>query len=106
MRENVQDAGHQIKVEYESREGDVEKTKADLVIGADGPSSSLRKIFLPDVQRKYVGYVAWRGTVPESEATAVAQKAFVGTFTFLHAPGTQILSYVIPGENGSFEPGK
>ena len=75
-------------------------------IGADGPSSSLRKIFLPDVQRKYVGYVAWRGTVPESEATAVAQKVFVETFTFFHAPGTQILSYVIPGENGSFEPGK
>ncbi|KAK3168345.1 hypothetical protein OEA41_004792 [Lepraria neglecta] len=51
-------------------------------------------------------YEAWRGTVPESEATAAAQKAFVETFTFFHAPGTQILSYVIPGENGSLEPGK
>ena len=50
--------------------------------------------------------MAWRGTVPESEATAAAQKAFVETFTFFHAPGTQILSYVILGENGSLEPGK
>ena len=103
---NVRDAGQQVEVEYEGREGSSEKTTADVVIGADGPSSSLRKLFLPEVQRKYAGYVAWRGTVPESEATDAAQKTFVETFTFFHAPGTQILSYVIPGENGSLEPGK
>jgi len=61
---------------------------------------------LPEVERKYVGYVAWRETVLESEATAAAQKAFIETFTFYHSAGVQILSYVIPGENGSLGPGK
>ena len=103
---DVRDAGDKVEVEYEGREGNLEKTVADLVIGADGPSSTLRKILLPDVKRKYAGYVAWRGTVPEQEASLAAQKAFVETFTFYHAPGTQILSYVIPGENGALEPGK
>ena len=103
---HIRDTGQKVEVEYECREGKVEKTTADMVIGADGPSSTLRSILLPDVQRKYAGYVAWRGTVPENEASIAAQKAFVETFTFYHAPGTQILSYVIPGENGSLEPGK
>ena len=103
---DVHDTGDKIEVEHQDREGNIEKTVADLVIGADGPSSTLRKILLPDVQRMYAGYVAWRGTVPEREASLVAQKAFVETFTFHHASGMQILAYVIPGENGALEPGK
>lgn len=102
---NVWDTGDKVEVEYEGRVGNSEKIIADLVVGADGPSSTLRKILLPDVQRKYAGYVAWRGTVREREASLAAQKAFVETFTFYHAPGTQILAYIIPGENGALEPG-
>lgn len=103
---NVKDLGEQVEVEYEDKRGKAGTTVADLVIGADGPSSTLRKILLPDVKRDYAGYVAWRGTVPEQEASPAVKGTFVDKFTFYHSRGTQILAYAIPGGNGSLEPGK
>ena len=38
--------------------------QADLVIAADGSRSRVREIVQPGLQREYLGYVAWRGTVP------------------------------------------
>lgn len=106
MVKNVKDLREQVEIEYEDRRGKVDTTTADLVIGADGPNSTIRKILLPDVKRNYAGYVAWRGTVLEKEASPTAKGTFVDTFTFYHSRGTQILAYVIPGENGSLESGK
>jgi 2-polyprenyl-6-methoxyphenol hydroxylase-like FAD-dependent oxidoreductase len=40
--------------------------EANIVIGADGASSTVRRLLLPEVDRTYAGYVAWRGTVKES----------------------------------------
>lgn len=79
---------------------------ADRLIGADGPSSIIRSLFAPDVQRTYAGYCALRGTVPEQEASAEARETFVERFTFYHGPGVQILAYLIPGVNGTVEPGQ
>ena len=77
-----------------------------LLLAADGPSSTLRRHLLPDVKREYTGYVAWRGTVNESNLSESTRSTFVEKFTFFHAPGLQILSYTIPGENGTLEPGQ
>ena len=92
--------------DYEDKSGKVDTMTADLVIGADGPSSTLRRILIPDVKRNYAGYVAWRGTVPEQGASVGAKETFVDESTFYHSRGTQILAYAIPGENGSLEPGE
>ena len=78
----------------------------DLVIAADGGSSTVRRLLHPDTKRTYVGYVAWRGTVPETELSAPATEVFSEKFTFFHSDGNQILGYLIPGENGTLEPGK
>ena len=37
----------------------------DMVVVADGATSSMRGILMPDVKREYTGYMCWRGTVPE-----------------------------------------
>jgi len=81
-----------VEVEYEGEEGKTEKEKADMVLAADGPSSTIRKLLLPQVERKYAGYVAWRGTVPENEASSLMEDTFTDQFTFYHSPGNQILA--------------
>lgn len=55
---------------------------ADLAIGVDGPSSTVRKTFHSEVQRKLVGCCALRGIVREDEASASAKEAFQERFTF------------------------
>ncbi|TKA70744.1 hypothetical protein B0A49_07653 [Cryomyces minteri] len=98
------DAG--VELSFRDRDGESDKTTADLVIAADGGSSTVRKLLQPDVERKYVGYVAWRGTVPERSLSAAATAALAEKFTFFHASGVQILAYLIPGPDGALEPGK
>jgi len=81
---------------------------SDLVIAADGASSTIRNFFNP-TPRQYAGYVAWRGTVPESVITAsypAAAEAFIEKFTFYHSTGLQILAYIIPGPGGTLKPGE
>ena len=97
--------GSKVTVHFKTAEGP-SSMSADLVIGADGPSSSIRKAFLPDVRRKLTGYCALRGTVPELEASPEAAAAFSERFTFFHGQGIQILAYLIPGKNGSTTPGE
>ncbi|TKA63901.1 hypothetical protein B0A55_10944 [Friedmanniomyces simplex] len=79
---------------------------ADMIIAADGASSTIRRLLAPAVGRKYVGYVAWRGTCRETELSDVAREVFIERFTFYHTEGIQILGYVIPGRDGTLEPGK
>ncbi|KAL6245907.1 hypothetical protein RBB50_007060 [Rhinocladiella similis] len=115
---DVREAGDQVEVTYkntrkeESGNGDDDgkpKTMlADFLIAADGPSSHLRRMLLGDqaAERKYAGYVAFRGTVPETELSESAAAVFVERFTFFHAAGTQALSYAIPGKSGNLAKGQ
>jgi 2-polyprenyl-6-methoxyphenol hydroxylase-like FAD-dependent oxidoreductase len=94
----------QITIKHSS--GKTSITEADLVIAADGPSSTIRARYHPEVKRTYAGYVAWRGTVPEDQVSEEAKKVLVERITFFHTQNTQILAYAIPGKHGTLEPGK
>ena len=61
--------GKGVIVRYEREGESAQELTADLVLGADGPSSAIRQKFYPESQRQYSGYVAWRGTVPESDVS-------------------------------------
>ncbi|KAI0186367.1 hypothetical protein EV127DRAFT_172519 [Xylaria flabelliformis] len=84
----------------------VSERSADLVIGADGADSIIRAKYQPAVQRRYAGYVVWRGTVQEEHLSdptlkAVAHSAINHTMDQHH-----IIVYVIPGKNGSLQAGE
>ena len=65
---NVTYLGGDVVVEYRDTSKElVNSIKADLVIAADGASSTIRQILLPGIKRTYAGYFAWRGIVPETE---------------------------------------
>jgi 2-polyprenyl-6-methoxyphenol hydroxylase-like FAD-dependent oxidoreductase len=98
--------GTHIVVDYETSDSKKGSITADLVIGADGPSSAIRSIFAPSVARTYAGYVALRGTVREDAVSPSTRATFSERFTFFHTTGVQILAYLIPGANGILEPGK
>lgn len=92
---------------------------ADLVLGADGPNSTVRQIFLPDPvpkveeinypRRRYAGYVAWRGVVHESLVSTTTQQVFQANVTYnirrRATDGSHLIVYHIPGPAGSITPG-
>ncbi|GAB7341792.1 hypothetical protein MBLNU457_g0121t1 [Dothideomycetes sp. NU457] len=94
-----------VRVTWKDKSGQSQSADVDLVIAADGGSSTTRRQLKPSVERTYVGYVAFRGTVPETELSEAADEVFSEHFAFYHTQGIQILAYLIPGENGSLEKG-
>ena len=98
--------GEMVKLQWTHKDHGEQTSEADLIIAADGASSTIRRLVKPDVERKYVGYVAWRGTVPETELSESAKDVFVEKFPFYHSTGTQALGYLIPGKNGTVEHGQ
>jgi 2-polyprenyl-6-methoxyphenol hydroxylase-like FAD-dependent oxidoreductase len=78
----------------------------DLLVGADGPTSTIRHLLLPDYTPQYAGYVAYRGLVDERELDSATAKLLTERFVFYQFPNSHILQYVILGENESLIPGK
>jgi 2,6-dihydroxypyridine 3-monooxygenase len=75
--------------------------RADLVVAADGIGSSTRATLLPEVAPRYSGYVAWRGTMPESALRPATFAALSDAITYQVLPGGHVLVYPIPGPSGS-----
>jgi 2,6-dihydroxypyridine 3-monooxygenase len=91
-------------VEIEFASG--ERVTADLLVGADGVSSFVRREMVPDVQPRYGGYVAWRGVVDEGDLTSETFAALDDSLTYWFRPGMHALTYPIPNYDGAVEPGR
>ncbi|WP_321960579.1 FAD binding domain-containing protein [Paraburkholderia sp. J7] len=80
--------------------------EGDLLVGADGPDSTVRSILLPETSLSYSGYVVWRGLVPERSVSPETAAALTDKFVFQHDPESLMLQYLVPGEDGSTNPGE
>ncbi|KAL9094686.1 MAG: hypothetical protein Q9165_002956 [Trypethelium subeluteriae] len=112
-RFNDLEVGHDaVTVHFVDRRGQSGKLSGELLIGADGSSSAVRRKMLgeADPERRYAGYVLWRGVVKESEVSNHTRKLFEGHFTFLVLRRQYMIwsvnLYHISGEHGSLSPGE
>jgi 2-polyprenyl-6-methoxyphenol hydroxylase-like FAD-dependent oxidoreductase len=89
-----------------ARLADGSSLRADLLVGADGLRSTVRRAFLPDVKLVYAGYVGWRGLAEESAFSMPTHAALFGRFAFCLPDGEHILGYPVPGEADDLTPGR
>jgi 2-polyprenyl-6-methoxyphenol hydroxylase-like FAD-dependent oxidoreductase len=80
--------------------------RADLLVGADGFRSAVRKILTPEVQPIYAGYVIWRAVVDECDLDPETHAAVFDKFAFFLAPGHQVVGYPIAGSDNDLRKGK
>ncbi|KAI0378205.1 FAD/NAD(P)-binding domain-containing protein [Hypomontagnella monticulosa] len=85
---------------------EISQDEADLVIGADGPDSLVRAKYSPAAKRRYVGYIVWRGIVPEREISEKTRSIFTSSIMTYMMNGHHCVVYTIPGSQGSLEPGE
>lgn len=85
---------------------DGSRVEGDLLIGADGAGSTVRSLVLPGTGYSYSGYVVWRGLVDEHRLPDFAQAQIYEDFVFQQDPESLMLEYMVPGLNGSVNPGE
>jgi 2-polyprenyl-6-methoxyphenol hydroxylase-like FAD-dependent oxidoreductase len=82
------------------------RIEADLLVGADGLFSTVRRQFLPDIEPRYAGYVAWRGLVDESDLSDETRRTLCDWFAFSLPDGEQMLGYPVAGADEAVAPGR
>lgn len=101
----LEDREHGATVSFD----DGTKAEFDLVVGADGYASMVRKALQPQAETDFAGYVLWRGNYPESR---VDDRRLIDAMdvenTWLTVPfeGGHGVLYMIPEFDGGTEPGQ
>jgi 2-polyprenyl-6-methoxyphenol hydroxylase-like FAD-dependent oxidoreductase len=80
---------------------------ADLVVGADGYRSIVRRNVAPDQpDAAFAGYMLWRGMVEEADLPAETPRPNRAPQVGVEWKGAyRLVAYYVPGADGSIEPG-
>jgi 2-polyprenyl-6-methoxyphenol hydroxylase-like FAD-dependent oxidoreductase len=84
---------------------DGETVVSDLLVGADGIRSTVRRQCAPEVMPLYAGYTAWRALLSESDIPPDAHRDLFEFMTFGLPPGEQFLVYPVAGLDNDLRPG-
>ena len=82
------------------------RERGDLLIGADGPHSTVRRVVFGGPTPRYAGYIAWRGVLDEAALPAAARADLTDTYGFFLTPHEMLLSYWQPGADDDARPGR
>ncbi|MDM0049997.1 FAD-dependent monooxygenase [Variovorax sp. J22R115] len=83
------------------------KMLADVVIGADGYHSVVRRAIAPEAPyARYAGYLVWRGLVEEQTLTRPVSWPSSGGLWIDFEEGYRLVAAVLPGRDGSLEIGR
>jgi 2-polyprenyl-6-methoxyphenol hydroxylase-like FAD-dependent oxidoreductase len=88
-----------------ARLADGSEVRGDVLIGADGVRSTVRRQMFPEVDLVYAGYIGWRGIVEEATLTPAAHAAIFHRFGWGLLDGEHILGYPVPGGLDDLTPG-
>ena len=58
------------------------EVRADMMVGADGLRSSVRRQAFPHLTPEYAGYVAWRGLLSETDVEAISAGLAFGLMSY------------------------
>jgi len=90
-----------------ARTADGLRVEADLVVGADGARSTVRRFVSPDrPDAVYAGIVLWRAMVPEADLPAAIPRLRPDEPSREYYSGPyRLVTYLVPGPDGSSGPG-
>ncbi len=99
-----QTAGEESTVRVVFSNGD--DHECDLLVGADGMGSTVRSFVSPQSNPEYAGYVAYRGTLLESDLSSQTAELLDDAMVYQVLADSHILAYFIPGPDDSIRRGE
>jgi 2-polyprenyl-6-methoxyphenol hydroxylase-like FAD-dependent oxidoreductase len=81
------------------------RERGDLLIGADGVYSTVRKQFLPEIAPIQAGYIAWRGILEERDLPPAAHELLLERAAFTFPESELVVSLPVPGADNDPRPG-
>ena len=81
------------------------RERGDLLVAADGVFSTVRRQFLPQIQPRPAGYIAWRGLLGENDLPEGAHHLLFDRSAHSLPDGELVVSLPVPGANNDARPG-